>query len=123
MLWLLWGFGLSWGSIKYKVDIDMAKHRKTSKEGRVDHLLFGLSSMLTQKLESKLSLPGLASGLTPILEEEIKRVIKPSNVIPIRYRPLSQVIGMHVDRILKNSTMEYPKSPKPEEDDDYGVVA
>jgi len=77
-----------------------------NKEGRVDCLLFGLSSILTKKLEEKLNLPGLAGGMMPILEKEIKRAIPAKTVIPEEYRELTKVIGEHVDRVLKQSSLK-----------------
>ncbi len=72
-----------------------------NKGGRVDCLLFGLGQLLTAKLETKLNLPGLASGLMPLVEDEIKKNIDSKSVISPKYNELVKVIGSHLSNVGK----------------------
>jgi len=93
---------------KYKKSRIISISQSPDKEGRLDCLLLGVGALLTHKLEQELSLPGLAAGLFPILEDEIKKVIKPENIIPESYRELSRVLSRHVNEIVSRSSMEFP---------------
>lgn len=68
-----------------------------NKEGRLDCLLYGAADLLTKKLEDKLSLPGLAEGLMPLAEKEIRKNVDSRSVVPEEYRKLTNVIGRYIN--------------------------
>jgi hypothetical protein len=63
------------------------------KIGRVDVLLHGIGSLLTRKLEEHTNLPGLANGLMPILDDEIRKNVPAKAVIPKKYRELAKLVA------------------------------
>ncbi len=63
------------------------------KGGRVDCLLFGAFNLLAPKLEERISLPGLSAALAPIVEDEIKKYVRPEKVVEDKYMGLLQLVG------------------------------
>lgn len=69
------------------------------KAGRIDVLLAGLAKIASEKLENKTGLAGLAEGLMPILEDEIRKGVPSKTVIPKKYQKLAGLVGEYVNRI------------------------
>lgn len=69
-----------------------------NKIGRVDCLLHSLTLIGVTKLEEKLELPGLAGGVMPILEKEIRKAVPSKAVIPEEYKELARLVGDYVSR-------------------------
>lgn len=63
------------------------------KAGRVDILLNGIASLLTNKIEEHTKLPGLAKGLMPIFEDEIRKNVPRNSVIPKKYKELAKLVA------------------------------
>lgn len=66
------------------------------KTGRVDVLCNGLLDKLLQVMEIKTNLPGLREGIMPIVEQEIRKNISPTKIIPKEYEKLAQLIGQRL---------------------------
>jgi hypothetical protein len=63
------------------------------KAGRVDILLNGIASLLTNKIEEHTKLPGLAKGLMPIFEDEIRKNVPTRTIIPKKYKELAKLVA------------------------------
>lgn len=66
------------------------------KGGRVDCLLMGAFQLLSPFLDQKVKLPGLASALSPIVEDEIRKHVSKECVIPSKYNDLATVLAQAI---------------------------
>jgi hypothetical protein len=63
------------------------------KAGRADVLLHGIASRLMARFENTVNLPGLAEGVMPLLEAEIKKHVPATKVIPKKYEKLAHLVS------------------------------
>lgn len=67
------------------------------KVGRVDVLALGIAKHLLGRLEVRTQLSGLSEGILPIVEEEVRKHIPSSKMIPKEWEKLAQLIGKRIN--------------------------